>query len=83
MANNEAGHLLVDMGGDETGQEPSIPAVSVAAEAGAALRCAADTLLGSHPPCSASLARRGRLRPWLRQRWPLPLAAAGGSRTAC
>lgn len=38
VANNEANGLLIDMGGDGSGREPSIPALGVSADAGAALR---------------------------------------------
>lgn len=39
VANNEAGGLLVEMGGDGSGREPAIPALGISADAGAALRC--------------------------------------------
>jgi PA domain len=38
VANNEAGGLLVEMGADGSGREPTIPALGVSADAGAALR---------------------------------------------
>lgn len=39
VVNNEVGGMLVEMGGDGGDVQPAIPAVSVSADAGAALRC--------------------------------------------
>jgi PA domain len=39
VANDEAGGLLVEMGGDGSGREPAIPALGISADTGAALRC--------------------------------------------
>lgn len=39
VANDEAGGLLVEMGGDGSGRQPGIPALGISADAGAALRC--------------------------------------------